>query len=106
MHSRHDSREIIANARAGFLAKFLREVDSTTPGLPEAERLVTVREYRELEAALSASFETWDRICMYGCNRCAERVTAPLWMGIPCANRYGGGEGVSGSPIQGHPRAD
>jgi hypothetical protein len=39
MHSRHDSREITANARAGFLAKFLREVDAATPGLPEAERL-------------------------------------------------------------------
>lgn len=39
MHARHDSREITANARAGFLAKFLSEVDGTTPGLPEAERL-------------------------------------------------------------------
>jgi hypothetical protein len=39
MHARHDSREIAANARAGFLAKFLREVDAITPGLPDAERL-------------------------------------------------------------------
>ena len=39
MHARNDSREITANARAGFLAKFLREVDAATPGLPEAERL-------------------------------------------------------------------
>jgi hypothetical protein len=39
MHARHDSREITANARAGFLAKFLREVDAAAPGLPEAERL-------------------------------------------------------------------
>ena len=39
MHARHDSREITANARAGFLAKFLREVDAAAPGLSEAERL-------------------------------------------------------------------
>ncbi len=39
MHAQHDSREITAGARAGFLAKFLREVDAATPGLPEAERL-------------------------------------------------------------------
>jgi hypothetical protein len=39
MHARNDSRKITANARAGFLAKFLREVDATTAGLPEAERL-------------------------------------------------------------------
>jgi hypothetical protein len=39
MHARHDGREITANARAGFLAKFLREADAETPGLPEPERL-------------------------------------------------------------------
>lgn len=39
MHARHDSREVTAYARAGFLAKFLREVEAATPGLPEAERL-------------------------------------------------------------------
>ena len=39
MHARHDSREITANARAGFLARFLREVDAAAPGLTEAERL-------------------------------------------------------------------
>ncbi len=39
MHARHDPREITAAARAGFLAKFIREVDAATPGLPEAERL-------------------------------------------------------------------
>jgi hypothetical protein len=39
MHARNDSREVTANARAGFLAKFLREVDAATPGLPEAERI-------------------------------------------------------------------
>ncbi len=39
MHAKHDSREITANARASFLARFLREVDAETPGLPEAERL-------------------------------------------------------------------
>lgn len=39
MHARHDSREVTANARAGFLAKFLREVDAATPGLPDAQRL-------------------------------------------------------------------
>lgn len=39
MHARHDSREVTANARAGFLAKFLREVDAATPGLPDTERL-------------------------------------------------------------------
>lgn len=38
-HAKHDSREITANARAGFLAKFLRDVDDATPNLPEAERL-------------------------------------------------------------------
>ena len=41
-HSRagmYDGREVTANARAGFLAKFVREVDEATPGLPEAERL-------------------------------------------------------------------
>ncbi len=39
MHARNDPREITAGARAGFLAKFLREVDAATPGLSEAERL-------------------------------------------------------------------
>ena len=39
MHAQHDPREITAGARAGFLAKFLREVDASTPGLPETERL-------------------------------------------------------------------
>jgi hypothetical protein len=39
MHAKHDSHEITANARAGFLAKFLDEVDASTPGLPEAERI-------------------------------------------------------------------
>jgi hypothetical protein len=39
MHGRNDSREVTANARAGFLAKFLREVDEQSPGLDEAERL-------------------------------------------------------------------
>lgn len=39
MHARHDPQEITAGARAGFLAKFLREVDATAPGLSEPERL-------------------------------------------------------------------
>lgn len=39
MPARHDSREITENAHAGFMAKFLAEVDATSPGLPEAERL-------------------------------------------------------------------
>jgi hypothetical protein len=39
MHGQNDSHETTAAARAGFLAKFLREVDEATPGLPEAERL-------------------------------------------------------------------
>ena len=39
MHGRHDSREITASARHGFLAKFLTEVDAMTPGLPEPERV-------------------------------------------------------------------
>lgn len=39
MHARNDGHEITAAARAGFLARFLREVDERTPGLPEAERL-------------------------------------------------------------------
>lgn len=38
MHAKNDSRATTANARAGFLKKFLNEVDATTPGLPEAER--------------------------------------------------------------------
>lgn len=38
MHARHDSREITANARAGFISKFLREVDEQAPGLSEIER--------------------------------------------------------------------
>jgi hypothetical protein len=39
MHAKHDPREITAGARAGFLARFVRQVDAETPGLPEAERL-------------------------------------------------------------------
>jgi hypothetical protein len=39
MHGQNDSHETTAVARAGFIAKFLREVDEGTPGLPEAERL-------------------------------------------------------------------
>jgi hypothetical protein len=39
MHSRHDGREITAAARAGRMAKKLRQVDEETPRLPEAERL-------------------------------------------------------------------
>ena len=38
MHARHDSRKITANAHAGFLKRFLNEVDATAPDLPEAER--------------------------------------------------------------------
>lgn len=36
LHATHDSREITANARAGFLASFY---DQTDPELPHAERL-------------------------------------------------------------------
>jgi len=39
LHAKRNSHEITANARAGFFAKFLREVDAATPGLPEGERL-------------------------------------------------------------------
>lgn len=39
MHAKNDSREITANARAAFLKRFLDEVDTATPGLPEVERL-------------------------------------------------------------------
>jgi hypothetical protein len=39
MHAKNDPQKITASARAGFLAKFLREVDASTPGLPETERL-------------------------------------------------------------------
>ena len=39
MHARNDPHEITAGARAGFLSRFLAEVDAATPGLPEAERL-------------------------------------------------------------------
>ena len=39
MHARNDPREITAGARAGFLTKFLREVDAAAPGLPDPERL-------------------------------------------------------------------
>jgi hypothetical protein len=38
LHGSRDSRELTANARAGFLKKFLDEVDALSPGLPEAER--------------------------------------------------------------------
>lgn len=38
MHSRNDSREVTANARAAFLARFETEVDPDRE-LPEAERL-------------------------------------------------------------------
>lgn len=34
----YDGREVTARARSAFLARFLREVDAATPGLPEAER--------------------------------------------------------------------
>jgi hypothetical protein len=37
MHSRHDSREVTAPARAAFLARFEREVDPDG-ALPEPER--------------------------------------------------------------------
>lgn len=36
LHAKYDSREITANARAGFLAKFY---DQTPADLPHAERL-------------------------------------------------------------------
>ena len=36
-HSRHDSRDLTANARAAFLETFLRQVDPNRE-LPEAER--------------------------------------------------------------------
>jgi len=39
LHSKYDSRELTANARAKFLASFLDQVDAATPGLPESERL-------------------------------------------------------------------
>jgi hypothetical protein len=35
----YDGQEVTANARAAFLAKFLREVDERSPGLPEQDRL-------------------------------------------------------------------
>jgi hypothetical protein len=38
LHATHDSRKVTEPARAGFLGKFLAEVDAATPGLPEAER--------------------------------------------------------------------
>jgi hypothetical protein len=39
LHGTHDSRELTANARAGFLNKFLDQDDQASPGLPEPERL-------------------------------------------------------------------
>jgi hypothetical protein len=39
MHAKNDPHKITANACAGFLTKFLREVDAATPGFPEAERV-------------------------------------------------------------------
>jgi hypothetical protein len=39
LHGSRDSRELTANARAGFMKKFLDEVDQASPGLPEVERL-------------------------------------------------------------------
>ena len=38
MHAKNDSRRTTAAGRAGFLKRFLDEVDATTPGLSEAER--------------------------------------------------------------------
>lgn len=38
LHATHDSRKVTEAARAGFLGKFLAEVDAATPGLPDAER--------------------------------------------------------------------
>jgi hypothetical protein len=38
MHAKHDPHAITAKARAGFEARFLREVDEETPGLPDEER--------------------------------------------------------------------
>jgi hypothetical protein len=39
MHAKNDSREITANARAGFLKRFLDQARNENPGLPEAELL-------------------------------------------------------------------
>ncbi|MDP2725999.1 MAG: hypothetical protein Q8P59_00505 [Dehalococcoidia bacterium] len=36
--SRYSPQELTAKARAGFLARFLTQVDANTPGLPENER--------------------------------------------------------------------
>ena len=36
---KYDSHELTANARAGFFAKFLREVDAAAPGHDQPERL-------------------------------------------------------------------
>jgi hypothetical protein len=47
LHAQRDSRELTANARAGFLAKFLDEADADRT-LPESERL------RRAEHALRA----------------------------------------------------
>jgi hypothetical protein len=38
LHAQRDSRELTANARAGFLQRFVNEVDPDRK-LPEAERL-------------------------------------------------------------------
>ena len=36
--SRYSPQELTAPARAGFLGRFLKEVDAASPGLPEVER--------------------------------------------------------------------
>ncbi len=39
VHAKYDGREITANARATWLASFVKKVDQKTPGLPDPERL-------------------------------------------------------------------
>jgi hypothetical protein len=39
LHAAHDSRELTANARAGFYGRFLKQVDKASPGLQDDERL-------------------------------------------------------------------
>jgi hypothetical protein len=36
--AKYDSRELTANARAGFRQRFLKQVDAASPDLPESER--------------------------------------------------------------------
>lgn len=47
MHAQNDSRGIAVKGQAGLLAKFLKQVDERTPGLPDNERLRRAEHLRQ-----------------------------------------------------------